>query len=182
MLNVHDWFTEYGSRDRPWLVIGKGPSFGLRDRIDLNAYSTISLNHVVTQQPVFISHIIDMDVVDDCRDVLAKNAEWLLMPFHPHVHCRASGLSLTDFVPTVPVLEDFDRRGRLLWYNLHSGQPEARYPVAHGTFSASVVVNLLGLLGVKEVRSLGVDGGNRYSAQFSHLADRTLMANGHSSF
>ena len=125
MLNVHDWFTEYGSRDRPWLVIGKGPSFGLRDRIDLNAYSTISLNHVVTQQPVFISHIIDMDVVDDCRDVLAKNAEWLLMPFHPHVHCRASGLSLTDFVPTVPVLEDFDRRGRLLWYNLHSGQPEA---------------------------------------------------------
>lgn len=182
VLNIYDWFGEYGDRDRPWLIIGKGPSFGLRDRIDLDCYSTIALNHVVEQQPVFISHIIDMDVVDDCRHVLAENAEWLLMPFHPHVQCRAGGLSLKDFVPTVPVLEDFDRRGRLLWYNLHSGRPEGGYPVARGTFSASVVVNLLGRLGVKEVRSLGVDGGDQYSVQFSHLADKTLMANGHNSF
>ena len=182
MLNIYEWFDKKWANDGPWLIIGKGPSFGLRDRIDLSAYSTIALNHVVTQQPVLISHIIDMDVVDDCRDALAKNAEWLLMPFHPHVEWKASDLSLKDFVPTVPLLEDFDRRGQLLWYNLHSGKPEADYPVARGTFSASVVVNLLGLLGVKDVRSLGVDGGNRYSDRFSHLADRTLMANGHSSF
>lgn len=183
MLSVYEWFDR-GERqqDRPWLILGKGPSFGLRGRVDRSAYSTISLNHVVAEQPVFISHIIDMDVVDDCRHVLAENAEWLLMPFHPHVHWRASGLSLKDFVPTVPVLEDFDRRGRLLWYNLHTGPSKGGHPVARGTFSASVLVDLLGRLGVKEVRSLGVDGGNQYSVQFSHLVDKTLMVNGHRSF
>lgn len=182
MLSVYQWFDEHRQRQRPWLILGKGPSFGLRDQVDLNTYSTIALNHVVTQQPVLFSHIIDMDVVDDCRDALPRNAEWLLMPFRPHVQSRASGLSLSDFVPTVPVLRDFDRRGRLLWYNLHSGQPEGDYPVAGGTFSASVVVNLLAQLGVQHVRSLGVDGGTRYSPHFGHLTDKTLLINGHQSF
>ncbi len=182
MLNVFEWSRAQDLAARPWLVLGKGPSFSFRNTIDLEHYTTISLNHVVARQKVFIAHIIDMDVLDDVGAELAEQAEWLLMPFHPHVKWRASELSLNDFAATVPVLQDFEKRGRLLWYNLHSGAAADKTPIVRGTFSASVVINLLGHLGVKNVRSLGVDGGNRYSDQFRHLSDTTLLANGHESF
>jgi len=179
---VYDWFADEGLAGAEWLVLGKGPSFSLRERFDLRSFRTISLNHVVEKQAVDVAHIIDLDVVDDCQGSLEDNAQWLLMPFHPHVYCRASELSLPDIIPTLPVLQRFSERGRLIWYDLHTGKQHGSHPAARGTFSASVVVRLLGQLGVKSVRTLGVDGGSNYSQQFQYLNEKTLLVNGHSSF
>ena len=49
-------------------------------------------------------------------------------------------------------------------------------------FSADAALNLLATAGAKTVRSLGVDGGQTYSQDFNDLKDKTLLANGRSTF
>jgi hypothetical protein len=75
-------------------------------------------------------------------------------------------------------------QGRLLWYN-HSLAPEKNgdsptIPV--GFFSSEASLNLLAAAGVRHVRSLGIDGGSNYSAQFQDLAGKTLLANQRTTF
>jgi hypothetical protein len=43
-------------------------------------------------------------------------------------------------------------------------------------------LGLLGMAGVRTIRSLGIDGGSAYSAEFSDLAESTRLANGQPSF
>src|SRR3954453_2058229 len=81
---------------KDFLVLGKGPTYARRDEFDLSKFVTISLNHVVTQQPVDIAHMIDFDVAEDCAESLATNARWLLMPRHPHLAFGRTRLSLED--------------------------------------------------------------------------------------
>ncbi|MEQ9411643.1 MAG: glycosyltransferase [Fuerstiella sp.] len=176
------WFPTFEHRQTPFLILGKGPSYSLRDQFPLGTYNCVSLNHVVREQQVDFAHIIDIDVVEDCEDRLLNNARWLVMPEVPHVNCRPTALCLNDFVQTVPVLSQFAEQGRLLSYPLWSARRPGPVPAVTGTFSGSVVVNLLGRLGVKTVRMLGVDGGGSYSHTFSDLNDRTLFRNQHSSF
>lgn len=174
------WATAHA--EEPWLILGKGPTFDLRDRVDFRGFLTVGLNHVVQRQRVDVAHAIDIDVVQDCQYDLPTNAQWLLVPWHPHVRCQPTPLTLADFLPTLPVLADFARAGRLLTYDLLSGPTRGPGPTATGSFSASVVVDLLGKSGVRRVRTLGVDGGQTYGNTFGDLSDRTLLANGRSSF
>ena len=182
MINVFDWIRDYEKRDYPFLILGKGPSFSLRNRFSLEQFTTVSLNHVIREQKVDVAHMIDIDVVEDCHQALLDHAEWLLMPEVPHINSKPTPLRLHDFVNTVPVLREFERRGRLLCYPLWTARQKSQYPIATGTFSGSIVVNLLSRLGVEEVRSLGVDGGISYSHTFNDLTDKTLFRNGHASF
>lgn len=180
--SIRTRFNRLADLQRPVLILGKGPSFSLRDSFDLSTFQTVSLNHAVREQPVDIASIIDIDVVEDCADCLLKNAQWLIMPEVPHVNCRPTPLRLPDFIQTIPVLRQFADQGRLLSYPLWSDRTQTQTSPVQGTFSGSVVVNLLGRLGVKDVRLLGVDGGTAYSNTFSDLNDRTLFKNQHTSF
>jgi len=179
VINVFDWQKNQVDPDKPWIILGKGPTFELRSRLNLTEFTSVALNQAVVAQSVDVAHAIDIDVVDDCSDILDQNAKWLLMPLHPHVNCKPSGLTLVDFMNSLPVLEHFEQSGRLLWYDLWSARKRHTRPVTQGTFSASVVVDLLGHMGIKRVRTLGVDGGSNYSARFSQT---TLFLNGHDSF
>jgi hypothetical protein len=49
-------------------------------------------------------------------------------------------------------------------------------------FSAEAALNLLTTAGVKQVRSLGIDGGADYSQDFADLKDKTLLTNSRTSF
>jgi hypothetical protein len=49
-------------------------------------------------------------------------------------------------------------------------------------FSSTVALNLLARAGVRDVRSLGVDGGKSYSNDFQDLAKKTLLAAGQNSY
>ena len=74
MIELTEWFANASLPARPWLVLGKGPTFDRRDRFDLTAYNRLSLNHVVNEVDVDVAHIIDIDVVGDCADGAAPPA------------------------------------------------------------------------------------------------------------
>lgn len=181
-IDVFEWSRTQLSADTPSVVLGKGPSFSLRHQHDLSGCQLVSLNHTVREQRVQIAHMIDIDVVEDCEDCLWDNCEWLIVPRRPHVNCRPTPLTLEDFVQTMPILARFAAAGRLLTYSLWSDRSDRRPAKVQGTFSGSVVVNLLGQLGVKHVRLLGVDGGTDYSTAFHDLNEKTLFRNQHTSF
>lgn len=180
-----DWFRETQTgTDATWLILGKGPSFAKRADYDLSQFKLLSLNHAVREQPVALAHVIDIDVIAACADVLEANAGAVVMPWYPHVNNAVGTETLAKAVERVPVLKRLSEQGRLLWYNLFTA------PKAHGTepvvpvrwFSAEAALNLLSMAGVKRVRSLGIDGGAAYSPHFDDLKDKTLLNNGHESF
>ncbi|MBA3846057.1 MAG: hypothetical protein H0X45_05370 [Planctomycetes bacterium] len=91
---------------------------------------------------------------------------------------------MAELAATEPTLRDLHEAGRLVWYNLGTGgdpRPDAPIvPVRY--FSGEAALGLLATAGVRNVRSLGIDGGTSYSATFTDLDDKTLLANGRSSF
>lgn len=183
MIELKEWIATSRFPDRPWLLLGKGPTFARRDEFDLGAYNLLSLNHVVRELKVDVAHVIDVDVVETCGDALVRNCEWLLMPRVPHVQHRASLRPLEDFVDAIPVLRELDRAGRLVWYNAETGPAYPGSPVIEVKwFSSEAGLNLLAAMGAKTVRSLGIDGGQSYSSAFEQLSNSTRLANGLPSF
>ncbi|MGH8609963.1 MAG: hypothetical protein ACREX9_21900, partial [Gammaproteobacteria bacterium] len=180
MQSFFDWFSVNSVvKNRSWLILGKGPSFSRLVDFDVSQYITLSLNHAVRERVVDVAHIIDFDVVEHCGEALLCNASVLVMPWHPHMRNKASSKNLEEMARGHPILERLRNEGRLLWYNLstskdhRSGAPVVRVKY----FSAEAALNLLATAGVRCVRSLGVDGGASYSAAFSDLSDKTLLAN-----
>jgi hypothetical protein len=186
MIELAHWLTQSHFANRPWLLLGKGPTFSRRDEFDLETYNRIALNHAVRELHVDIAHIIDIDVVAACADVLAKNAEWLVMPRFPHISCKPDPeRALDSFFDSHPVLRDFADRGRLVCYDLRNktcpvvGEGE---PVKVRFFSSEAALEIVGRLGAKTVRSLGIDGGRKYSNSFEDLNKTTLLKNEQPSF
>jgi hypothetical protein len=182
MQTFFEWFEN--KQNRPWLILGKGPSFSKRFDYDLNKFSTLSLNHAVRETKVDVAHIIDLDVIDSCKEAIRENAKVLVMPWVPHVNNSPGQLNLGQLVDQNSFLKELQNEKRLLWYNLSSAQqPNGHTPVVRCTwFSSEAALNLLAMNGVKVVRSLGVDGGAAYSRDFDDLKDKTLLSNGHKTF
>lgn len=204
------WFRrEPRASVRPWLILGKGPSFDRRLSLPLGDFNLLGLNHVCRVQPVLLTHVTDLDVLAQCHKELAANSEYLVMPRYPHVSCKPGKRSLAELVLRDPVVCDFERRGRLLCYNSDRarGRPHGPGPVVRvRLFSAVAAFNLLGCaladvfsrpapgpgkesaplpcampgdLRAQLIYTLGVDGGRRYAAPFDLS---TKLLNGRPSF
>lgn len=198
MRSVFEWFQQsHLDRNRPWLILGKGPTFSHRGRFDLCAFYTLGLNHVVRECRVTLAHAIDIEVIEQCGDAWLHNMDFLVMPWVPHVRYRPlslrrkaaftpSSLNLSEHCERIPVLTRLVSEGRVLWYNLSTAPPGRRRPdtpTVHAFgFSATAALNLLAHAGVKTVRSLGVDGGREYSQDFVDLTTKTLLVAGQSSY
>ena len=184
MEHFFDWARGHVDPAVPWLILGKGPTFALRTRFDLRGYRLLALNHAVREQAVDLAHLIDLDIVRDCGDALEGGAERVVIPWYPHVDNQPGRRPLSEIIPHSAVLQRLHQGGRLLWYDLSTGpRRHGNGPVVQATyFSAEAAVSLLSLAGVRRVRSLGVDGGATYSADFDDLARRTLLANGQPAF
>ena len=183
MIELTDWIATTSFPDRPWLVLGKGPTFSRRQEFDLGTYNLFSLNHVVNELKVDVAHIIDVDVVEACAPALATNCDWLLMPRVPHVQSSPSLRPLEDFVDAIPILRQLDRERRLVWYNAETGRAHPGSPVIEVKwFSSEAALSVLATMGAKQVRSLGIDGGQTYSSAFGQLNTTTRLANGLPSF
>ena len=182
--DIIEWARGQSMHERPWLMLGKGPSFAKLRGVDTSRFRLLALNHVVRERPVDIAHAIDLDVVQDCADAIDAHAGVLWMPAHPHVDCKPSAKPLWEWMGEIPLLQKLAREGRLAWYNASTWkQPEPGSPLIEVRFfSAEAALAALAAAGARVVRSLGVDGGNRYAAQFGDLNDTTLLANGHPSF
>jgi hypothetical protein len=180
MLPLHEWASREQLTDKPWLILGKGPSFSRRGEHDLSQFHLFGLNHVVRELEVDVAHAIDVDVIAQCGDKVRTNCRWLLMPRHPHVEFDPTSKRIEDFFDELPVLRELDDDGRLVWYNLANYRRVGDAPVIKARyFSAEAAFNILATVGVKAVRTLGVDGGRGYSAAFQDLP---ALANGRVSF
>lgn len=186
MRALGDWIREAPERYResPWLVLGKGPTFARRGELDLDRFCLLGLNHVVAQQRVDVAHLIDIDVVESVGEALLENADVVLMPRVPHVRLEPSLRRLEDFLPGLPVLRRLADEGRLIWYNAASSHqdPPGSPTVSVRYFSSEAAFDVLGHLGVRDITTVGIDGGVSYSGSFAHLDNATRLANGQASF
>ncbi|MEW6155100.1 MAG: hypothetical protein AB1673_14115 [Actinomycetota bacterium] len=183
MLELTEWARSASLPDRPWLVVGKGPTFDRRGEFDLTGFNTMGLNHVVDRMAVDVAHAIDVEVVGSCGDRLAANCRWLLMPRRPNVDHQRDPRLLEDHFADYPVLRELDEQGRLVWYNLLGSKPEGSSPVIGVRyFSGEAAIGILARIGARKIRSLGLDGGRAYAGSFGDLAGRTLLANGYEAF
>lgn len=180
MIELRDWISATRFDPKPWLVLGKGPSFSRRHEFPLGDYNTMALNHAVAEQKVDVAHAIDLDVVEACADSIPSNCDYLVMPRRPHVNQQPGERLLEDCFDQVPVLRELDEAGRLVWYNAATSPPTGGSPVIGiRYFSSEAALNILGEMGVKTVRSLGIDGGSLYGTEFDGL---TALENNRPSF
>ncbi len=169
---------------KPWLVLGKGPTFAALTAEHRAQHFTFGLNHVVREGPVTIAHAIDIDVVVACRDVLLDNCRWLLLPRAPHVDGKPSARALEEWFAEVPELYELEVRGRLVWYDCSTatrrfdGSP--RIDVQF--FSSEAAFQILAAMGLRTIRTLGIDGGRHYAGTFADLNSTTRLQNGQPSF
>ncbi len=184
ILEFRQWAARLDLNAKPWLMLGKGPTFSKVSQVDISKFRVCTLNHVIREVPADLAHIIDVDVVQDCADAIYRNARSLAVPYHPHVNSRPSERSIVDFVKEIPVLTKMASEGRLVWYNAATSKKKnGDSPViAVKFFSAEAALNLLATIGVRTVRSLGIDGGVSYSPSFADLSDKTRLANGQDTF
>lgn len=182
MIDFFEWAKTAPLNGRTWLVAGKGPTFDRHPEIaDLDAkYAILGLNHVCRNKKVFVAHMIDANVLDEIEDLPSK-IDYLLMPWQPHFKFRPTPTTLAMVLEKSPVLQQIDRKQRLLWYNLSTGNaPNGDSPrVLVDYFSAEAAVRLLAMAGVKVIRTLGIDGGNTYAGTFKDIPP---FRGGHTTF
>lgn len=178
--------------DRPWLVLGKGPSLDKRHLFSLDSYQIFALNHACRVHKPRVAHFTDLEAFYACLPVLEAYAATgtppkIVLPWVPHVAMGPGEKNLAELL-------EMDRRGggslfglfsdgHLLSYNStrvrrcrHNpglGVVRVRY------FSAVPACNILALAGVQRIHTLGVDGGSAYARDFDP-GDK--LANGRSSF
>lgn len=183
MLSVLKYFKDKQLNARPWLLVGKGPSFDRRAELPdtVVSWKVFGLNHVCLKTPVDVAHFTDFDAFQDCADRLETQAYVVCMPWFPHVGNAPGPKCLDELVQTDPVLRELNAVGRLLTYNSSLAKHRARglplIPVRY--FSAVAGLSILAAAGVTIVRTLGVDGGNQYASGFDRS---TLLSNGRTSF
>lgn len=185
MKSFFDWFGECNSfHSKPWLILGKGPSFAKVSQFDIDGFARLSLNDAARELSVDVAHAIDLQVIERSGDAIVRNAKVLVMPWHPHVDFRPARENLEEISSQDVYLRQLKSEGRLLWYNLGTAKDHRLESPVVGVryFSAEAAINLLAQAGVRLIRSLGVDGGNAYSSRFKDLKDKSLLTNRRSSF
>jgi hypothetical protein len=173
--------------DKPWLVLGKGPTFSCLTDEHRRTHNLFGLNHVVREVPLAIAHAIDIEVVTACRDVLAENCRYLMMPRVPHVDSAPGQKLLEEYFDELPELYELERRDRLVWYHCSTarsrpGSPAGSPVIEVRKFSSEAAFGILAAMGARTIRSLGIDGGRGYSQSFADLATDTRLQNGQPMF
>jgi hypothetical protein len=183
MQSFFDWHKNRNRQERPWLILGKGPSYDKHIEYDVSGFDLMSLNHVIDKIKVVAAHMLDLDVVAACEDSIDNNAQVLVMPWVPHVNNRAGELDLSELIKRNPFLARMHEEGRLLYYHHLPTRRFGNSPLVEVLyFSSEAAIDLLAKAGVQCVRTLGVDGGTSYGKSFSDLSTTTLLANGRKTF
>jgi hypothetical protein len=161
---------------KPWLVVGQGPSFSHINKVDLDSYSVLALNHVMFEIPCLLGHAIDLDVYNTSDNKFL--CQHLVTPWEPHINFKPGNKSLLDLM-----FENRLEYRNILYYNSsRTRNKNLKYkgPDVRVRFFGSVAaMNLLAMAGVKTIHTLGIDGGSKYHPSFD---EADLLANGRQSF
>ncbi len=169
--------------DRPYVILGKGPSAERYSADVGNGHRVLTLNHAcrLAGPKAHVNHFIDVAAYRDCRDSL--EGHYTCLPWRPHINNKASKFTLYDLIQEEPILQARQQEGRLLSYNSTSAGFLAKNPklstVRVRYFSAVAAFNLLAMAGIRRIDTLGIDGGTCY-AQYFEAKD--CLANGLTSF
>lgn len=141
---------EFAFPNKQILIIGKGPSYARRREINENLFFTIGINQVPN---VDCAHFIDWEVFD-------FNRPMILSPYKPLLHRRPH----TAMVPDMP----------FIWcYNFYTHEKVDDYPViGNDQFSIHCILRILGEKGIRDVCTLGIDGGFSYNHNFDEKFKR----------
>ena len=146
MRSFIDFYQEHWAKtEKPWLILGKGPSFSQRHQFELTNFHLLGLNHVARELPVAVSHAIDIEVVEMCGKEIERNAEYFVMPWIPAVGMQPGELDLSGWLAFNPTFHRLDQENRLLWYNLRTAPRMNGFsPIVDACyFSAEAALNLL---------------------------------------
>jgi lipopolysaccharide biosynthesis glycosyltransferase len=183
MINIFDtWIKSDLRPNKEFLILGKGPSLDLESNIIRSKYISIGINHVSAKYKVEIAHVIDLEVLIDCGDLIFNNADYLLMPWYPNLNFKPYFKNLEELVDVFQIINKFRQSNRLLTYNRANGlsqPPGGGVTILPRYFSGDTLFQLLSKLGEKKIFSIGLDGGDTYSAQFGGLKP---LENGRKSF
>lgn len=162
---------------RPWLVVGKGPTADYICRVDADRYHVLTLNHACLLVPPAVAHFVDAEALESCRHQLLRLGCHVALPWHPHRKYRPHADTLADY----PWAGEFGPR--LLAYNATTAGRLPRHPALPMLrlryFSAVAAFNVLIAAGVRNICSIGVDGGTGYAEAFDK---KTRLANGQKTF
>lgn len=176
---------------KPWLIVGKGPSFDKLSSLNFEAYCSLALNHAVNARQGFnYVHVTDFDVFDKIKETLTSNSTKLVVPYFLHSENKPSKLLSADGIANDAAKKHNDlfvkllKEHRLFTYNSTLSKNACRRkdlgkPVIVKYFSGVAAVNLLGQSGIKSLTLVGIDGGGAYSKIFSDL---TPLTNGRKNF
>ena len=132
----------------------------------------MGLNDVSTEQKVDVAHIIDIDVVE--KNAPTRCADNAPLPGDRAPAARrlqAEGERLEDYFDQIPGAARARRAGPAGLVQRRAAPPPIGDSPEIGVrfFSSEAAMNILGEMGVKKVRTLGIDGGTDYSTEFSDL-------------
>ena len=161
---------------RPWLVMGKGPSFARLQELERHDYAgRVALNHVAAATDCDIACMNDLEVVGALGERLLDPGI-VVLPDPPRVGCR-DGNALSSYLQDYPALYDLAKLGGVATFRRvarpQDGDVCARISVAEVAFS------LLSVMGVREIHIIGIDGGVGYARGFD-MSDH--LRSGHASF
>tara|TARA_A100001035_G_scaffold279443_1_gene280910 strand:- start:7689 stop:9245 length:1557 start_codon:yes stop_codon:yes gene_type:complete len=169
-----------------WLVLGKGPSLDRVNKYNLTKYKIITLNDSITVcKDVILGHFIDLDAFERCSGEIALRKDiYIVMPWYPHVNSRPGTKKLIDLIETNSILKDLAKEKRLLWYDLMTSEHRTgEFPTIKAVyFSAEAVFDILRKVGIKYIKSIGIDGGVGYSNFFNDIEKDSHLLNKQESF
>lgn len=185
--NIFQWLAMHPDKlQSPWLMLGKGPSFSKKEKYDIHAYEILTLNDAIRETPkASIAHFIDIEAFERNANYVLRNAKFVVMPWYPHVNNALGKRTLQEYIHGNEVLRQLANEERLLYYELNKKMRDTHslHPsVTAIFFSAEAAFSILASAGVKKIRSLGIDGGDSYSIEFSDLENDTCLSNGQKDF
>lgn len=165
--------------NKPWLVIGKGPTALSCDFEEYwgspsrgSTHNIICLNQAIEMGTIrgagmhFIDYEVWLSIMSDTFCEYAETAHSIIAPIFPHWRQKPDYTrSISDFLQFDKQLKRRSDEGELFVYNAllpsHSYHPVwdifPTYPV-HG-FSIEAVIQIIADLGGKQIYTAGIDGG-----------------------
>ena len=169
------------------LVLGKGPS------LTRQAYAkaapehvVVSINQAAAAFPCDVAFFIDIEPLFEILDHLLTTRAVVILPWRPNQRTwrksrsRPMKETLADLVANEPRLKQLEEQDRLRFF--HTVAPAFG---GEGSFfppnlvSLSSLLQLLAEAGVKEVKTLGIDGGTGYSSDIQASKVKTQLQKGY---
>jgi hypothetical protein len=185
--NVFQFFRDNPDlKESQWLILGKGPSLSNINQYNLAKFKIISLNDsLMVNKNITIGHFIDLEAFERCsKEISLRKEIVILMPWFPHVKSRPGVNNLTNLIKKNSILRQLSNEKRLLWYDLTTSKIRTgKFPSINAVyFSAEAVFDIFKKIGIKYIRSLGIDGGIGYSNLLKSDNKKSHLINKQDSF